>query len=68
MAKPPRHAWVGGVGMTSFRRPTRRSLSELGREACVDALRGGGLMPESVQGAYCGSAVGAGLQGGDGIG
>lgn len=68
MAKPPRHAWVGGVGMTSFGRHAGRSLSDLGREACVDALRDAGLMPSSVQAAYCGSALGASLQGETGIG
>ena len=54
--------------MTSFGRHAGRSLSDLGREACVDALRDAGLMPSSVQAAYCGSALGASLQGETGIG
>ncbi len=68
MAEPPRRAYVSGVGMTAFGRHTARSLSDLGREACIGALRDCGLPPSAIQAAYCGSAMGALAQGETGIG
>lgn len=68
MADPLRNAYVCGVGMTPFGRHGERSLADLGREACAGALRDAGLPAADIQAAYCGSALGAMLQGETGIG
>ena len=49
--------WVGGVGMTSFGRHAQRSLRDLGREACVQALVDAGCEPGQIGAVYCGSAL-----------
>lgn len=68
MAEALRSAYVGGVGMTAFGRHAERSLSDLGREACVVALRDAQLPPSAVQAAYCGNAMAALVQGETGVG
>lgn len=68
MAETPGPAYLGGVGMTAFGRHGDRGLADLGREACVDALRDAQVAPSAVQAAYCGNALGAGVQGETGIG
>lgn len=68
MAEAPRRAYLSGAGMTAFGRHPLRSLSELGREACVAALRDARLSPTAIQAVYCGSALGALIQGETGVG
>ena len=68
MTEAPRHAYVSGVGMTPFGRHPQRSLTDLGRQACVEALLDAQVPPGAIQAAYCGSALGALMQGESGIG
>ena len=68
MSEAPRQAYLAGVAMTAFGRHPQRSLSDLGREACDGALRDAHLLPKAVQAVYCGSALGALIQGESGIG
>jgi len=63
-----REVYVIGVGMTPFGKHPERSLRDLGREACLAALRDAGLGPAGIEGGYCGNALGPALQGETGIG
>lgn len=54
--------------MTVFGRHPERSLRDLGREACVSALRDAGVHPRAIEAVYCGNALGSVLQGESGIG
>ncbi len=55
--------WIGGVGMTAFGRHALRSLRDLGREACVQAIVDAGCEPGEIGAVYCGSALSMLLQG-----
>lgn len=68
MSEAPCRAYLSGVGMTPFGRHPQRSLTDLGREACLGALLDARVPPSAIQAAYCGSALGALLQGESGIG
>jgi len=68
MVEAPRRAYLGGAGMTAFGRHGERSLADLGREACLAALRDAQLSPSTVQAAYCGNAMAALVQGETGVG
>lgn len=59
---------IGGIGMTPFGRHPQRSLRDLGREACVQAMQDAGVAPAQVEAIYCGNALGLVLQGDSGIG
>lgn len=63
-----REVFVAGTGMTSFGRHPTKSLQDLGREACREALRDAGIAAAEVGVGYCANALGAALQGETGIG
>jgi acetyl-CoA acetyltransferase len=52
-----RPVWIDGVGMTPFGRQPGRTLRELGREACAQALVDAGAEPGEIGAVYCGSAL-----------
>jgi acetyl-CoA acetyltransferase len=68
MGRANRSAFVAGIGMTGFGRHDDRGIEDLGQEACAQALLDAGMSPADVEAAYCGSALGASLQGMTGIG
>jgi benzoylsuccinyl-CoA thiolase BbsB subunit len=45
---------VIGVGMTKFGKFPDRSVEDLGREACWNAIQDAGINPREVQAAFCG--------------
>lgn len=61
-------AFIGGIGMTAFGRHQQRSLRDLGREACLQAMQDAGVGPAEIDAIYCGNALGLVLQGDSGIG
>ena len=48
---------VIGVGMTKFSKYVGTSLKDLGRIACLAALKDAGVSPKEIQIGYCGNAV-----------
>jgi len=54
--------------MTPFGRHSDRSLRDLGREACLAALRDAGVRPSEIESGYCGNALAPALQGETGVG
>jgi len=54
--------------MTPFGKHLERSLRDLGREACLAALRDAGVRPSEVESGYCGNALAPALQGETGVG
>jgi len=52
-----REVAVIGVGMTKFSKYVGTSLKDLGRMACLSALRDAGISAKEVQVGYCGNAV-----------
>ncbi len=48
---------VIGVGMTKFSKYIGTSLKDLGREACLAALKDAGISHREIQVGYCGNAV-----------
>ncbi len=60
--------YIIGAGMTQFGKHPRRSLRDLGREACHQALRDAGVSPGDIQAGYCGNALGPVIQGETGVG
>lgn len=63
-----REVRVAGVGMTAFGRHPGKTLREIGRDACREALRDADLGPSKVGVGYCANALGPALQGETGIG
>jgi len=60
--------FIIGVGMTQFGKHTDRSLRDLGREACLNALRDAGVTPKKIEAGYCGNALAPAIQGETGVG
>lgn len=60
--------FIGGIGITPFGRHPLRSLRDLGREACLQAMQDAGVCPNDIDAIYCGNALGLVLQGDSGIG
>ncbi len=63
-----REVFIIGAGMTQFGKHTDRSLRDLGREACLNALRDAGVIPKKVEAGYCGNALAPAIQGETGVG
>ena len=63
-----RDVFIIGVGMTQFGKHTDRSLRDLGREACLNALRDAGITPKKIEAGYCGNALAPAIQGETGVG
>jgi acetyl-CoA acetyltransferase len=63
-----RHVFIIGVGMTQFGKHMDRSLRDLGREACLNALRDAGVTPKKIEAGYCGNALAPAIQGETGVG
>jgi len=57
-----------GVGMTQFGKHPDRSLKDLGREACLNAMRDAGITPKQIEAGYCGNALAPVIQGETGVG
>ncbi|MBI1987016.1 MAG: thiolase family protein [Nitrospinae bacterium] len=51
-----REVCVIGVGMTPFGKFPQRSILDLGREACLEALRDAQVPAQRIEAAYCGHA------------
>ncbi len=63
-----RDVYIIGAGMTQFGKHPQRSLRDLGREACHQALRDAAISPGDIQAGYCGNALGSVIQGETGVG
>jgi acetyl-CoA acetyltransferase len=63
-----REVLIIGAGMTQFGKHPDRSLRDLGREACVNALRDAGINPKKIEAGYCGNALAPAIQGETGVG
>jgi acetyl-CoA acetyltransferase len=63
-----RDVFITGAGMTMFGRHDRRSLRDLGREACFIALRDAGVQPKEIEAGFCGNALAPAIQGETGVG
>jgi acetyl-CoA acetyltransferase len=63
-----REVYIIGVGMTPFGKHPDRSLKDLGREACLNAIRDAGIIPKEVEAGYCGNALAPAIQGETGVG
>jgi len=63
-----REVFIIGGGMTQFGKHTDRSLRDLGREACLKALRDAGITPKKIEAGYCGNALAPAIQGETGVG
>jgi len=63
-----RDVFIIGVGMTQFGKHPDRSLRDLGREACINALRDAGINPKKIEAGYCGNALAPAIQGETGVG
>ena len=63
-----REVFIIGAGMTQFGKHTDRSLRDLGREACFNALRDAGITPNKIEAGYCGNALAPAIQGETGVG
>jgi acetyl-CoA acetyltransferase len=63
-----RDVYIVGAAMTLFGKHPEKSLRDLGREACRQALHDAGLNPGDIQAGYCGNALGSVLQGETGVG
>lgn len=55
-------AYVIGVGMTEFGRHPERSLMDMGREACMRALKDSGIHPKQIQAGFSGNSLAPYLQ------
>ncbi len=51
-----RDVCVIGVGMTRFGKFPQKSILELGREACLEAIKDAGVPAQKIECAYCGHA------------
>jgi acetyl-CoA acyltransferase len=56
-----REVAVIGVGMTRFGKYMDKSLKDLGREVCWEALKDAGVHPSAIQAGYMGNATGGAL-------
>ncbi|MDR0578289.1 MAG: thiolase family protein [Candidatus Accumulibacter sp.] len=56
-----REVAVIGVGMTRFGKYLDKSLKDLGRVACWDAMKNAGMNPLEIQAGYMGNAAGGAL-------
>lgn len=63
-----KEVFIIGAGMTQFGKHTDRSLRDLGREACLNALRDAGVNPKKIEAGYCGNALAPAIQGETGVG
>ena len=54
---------VLGVGMTKFGKFMDKSLKDLGRAACWDAIRDSGIDPNAIESAYVANAIGGVITG-----
>lgn len=63
-----RDVYIVGAAMTQFGKHLDRSLRDLGREACVKAIRDAGIEPSQIQAGYCGNALAPAIQGETGVG
>lgn len=63
-----REVFIIGAGMTQFGKHTDRSLRDLGREACLNALRDAEITPKKIEAGYCGNALAPAIQGETGVG
>lgn len=63
-----RDVYIIGAGMTQFGKHRERSLRDIGRDACQQALRDAGISPREIQAGYCGNALGSVIQGETGVG
>ncbi len=63
-----RDVYIIGAGMTQFGKHLERSLRDLGREACLEAIKDAGIEPEQIQAGYCGNALAPAIQGETGVG
>jgi acetyl-CoA acetyltransferase len=60
--------YIIGAGMTQFGKHLERSLRDLGREACLEAIKDAGIEPNQIQAGYCGNALAPAIQGETGVG
>lgn len=58
-----REVAVLGVGMTKFGKFMDRSLKDLAREACWDAIQDAGISPRAIQTGYVANAIGGVITG-----
>ncbi len=63
-----REVYIIGAGMTPFGKHPDKTLKDLGREACWNAIRDAGVNPKDVQAGYCGNALAPAIQGETGVG
>jgi acetyl-CoA acetyltransferase len=63
-----REVYVVGVGMTPLGKHLDKRLRDLGRIACLGALKDAGLGPRDIQAGFCGNALAPVLQGETGVG
>jgi acetyl-CoA acetyltransferase len=63
-----RDVYIIGAGMTQFGKHPGRSLRDLGREACVNAIKDAEIAPKDIEAGYCGNALAPALQGETGVG
>lgn len=63
-----RDVFIIGVGMTPFGKHADRSLRDLGREACLKAIRDAGIHPKQIEAGFCGNALAPAIQGETGVG
>lgn len=63
-----RDVFVIGAGMTQFGKHPRRTLRDLGREACQNAIRDAGIAREEIEAGYCGNALAPAIQRETGVG
>ena len=53
-----REVCIVGVGMTPLGRHLDKRLGDLGRIACLAALKDAGMVPKDIQAGFCGNALG----------
>lgn len=63
-----RDVYVVGVGMTPLGKHLDKQLRDLGREACLQALRDAGVYPGEIEAGFCGNCLAPVLQGETGVG
>lgn len=63
-----RDVFIVGAGMTQFGKHLERSLRDLGREACLEAIKDAGISAKQIQAGYCGNALAPAIQGETGVG
>ena len=63
-----RDVYIIGAGMTQFGKHPHRTLRDLGREACLNAIRDGDIAQKEIEAGYCGNALAPAIQGETGVG